>query len=176
MKALLDQRLYTLNAEMGLMFGDMIVQLVMFIILLALITKFAWRPLMNVMEERENHIANEIDSAEKSRQESERLMREAQDELKGTRQNAQQIIEDAKLTAKDQEETLIAEAKQEAERIKINARQEIEQEKEKAIQALQAQVGTLSVQIASKVIEKELSMEEQETLINEYLEKVGENK
>ncbi|WP_084500791.1 F0F1 ATP synthase subunit B [Halalkalibacillus halophilus] len=173
---MLDQRLYTLNAEMGLMFGDMIVQLVMFIILLALITKFAWRPLMNVMEERENHIANEIDSAEKSRQESERLMREAQDELKGTRQNAQQIIEDAKLTAKDQEETLIAEAKQEAERIKINARQEIEQEKEKAIQALQAQVGTLSVQIASKVIEKELSMEEQETLINEYLEKVGENK
>nr|WP_188207671.1 F0F1 ATP synthase subunit B [Alkalibacillus aidingensis] len=158
------------------MAGDMIVQLVMFLILLALITKFAWRPLMNVMQEREQHIANEIDSAEKSRQESERLMKEAQDELKSTRQNAQQIIEDAKLTAKDQEETLISEAKAEAERIKQSARQEIEQEKERAIQALQEQVGTLSVQIASKVIEKELSMDEQEKLINEYLEKVGESK
>ncbi|WP_317450928.1 F0F1 ATP synthase subunit B [Alkalibacillus aidingensis] len=173
---MLDPRLYNLNAEVGLMAGDMIVQLVMFLILLALITKFAWRPLMNVMQEREQHIANEIDSAEKSRQESERLMKEAQDELKSTRQNAQQIIEDAKLTAKDQEETLISEAKAEAERIKQSARQEIEQEKERAIQALQEQVGTLSVQIASKVIEKELSMDEQEKLINEYLEKVGESK
>ncbi|NIK11852.1 F0F1 ATP synthase subunit B [Alkalibacillus almallahensis] len=173
---MLDPRLFILNAEMGFNPGSMIIQFVMFIILLAVITKFAWRPLMNVMQEREEHVANEIDTAEKNRQEAERLMNEAQDELQGTRQNAQKIIEDAKETAKSEQQTMIAEAKDEAQRIKDNARQEIEQEKERAVQALQEQVGTLSVQIASKVIEKELTVDEQQKLINEYLEQVGENK
>ncbi|MDQ0160605.1 F0F1 ATP synthase subunit B [Alkalibacillus salilacus] len=173
---MLDPRLFILNAEMGFNPGSMIIQFVMFIILLALITKFAWRPLMNVMQEREEHVANEIDTAEKNRQEAERLMNEAQDELQGTRQNAQKIIEDAKETAKSEQQTMIAEAKDEAQRIKDNARQEIEQEKERAVQALQEQVGTLSVQIASKVIEKELTVDEQQKLINEYLEQVGEDK
>ncbi|MDQ0352712.1 F-type H+-transporting ATPase subunit b [Alkalibacillus filiformis] len=173
---MLDPRLFILNAEIGFNAGDMIVQLVMFVILLALITKFAWRPLMNVMQEREQHVANEIDTAEKNRQESERLMKEAQDELKGTRTNAQKIIDDARQTAKSEEAEMIKAAKSEAERIKESARLEIEQEKERAVQALQEQVGTLSVQIASKVIEKELTVDEQEKLINEYLEKVGESK
>ncbi|MBU6081845.1 F0F1 ATP synthase subunit B [Allobacillus halotolerans] len=153
----------------------MIIQLITFIILLALITKFAWKPLMNVMQEREQHIASEIDQAEQSNQEAKRLMNEANDELKNTRQNAQQIIDDANETAKNQQADLIKAAKEEAARIKENARLEIEQERDKAIQALQTQVGSLSVQIASKVIEKELSETEQEKLINDYLEKVGED-
>lgn len=171
-----DTSYLVLGAEMGLMIGDMIVQLVMFLILIALVTKFAWRPLMNVMQAREEHIANEIDQAENNRQEAERLMKEAQDELNHTRQNAQKIIEDAKLTAQDQQNTILQEARAEAERLKENARLEIEQEKDKAVQALQEQVATLSVQIASKVIEKELSMDEQDQLIKEYLDKVGESK
>lgn len=173
---MLDTSYFVLGAEMGLLVGDMIVQLVMFLILLALITAFAWRPLMNVMQEREQHVANEIDQAENNRKETERLLKEAQEELKNTRQNASKIIEDAKLTARNQQESIIAEAMAEAERIKENARLEIEQEKDKAIKALQEQVATLSVQIASKVIEKELSMDDQDQLIKEYLDKVGESK
>ena len=171
---MLDQALI-IGAANGLLFGDMIIQLITFIILLALITKFAWKPLMNVMQEREQHIASEIDQAEQSNQEAKRLMNEANDELKKTRQNAQQIIDDANETAKNQQADLIKAAKEEAARIKENARLEIEQERDKAIQALQTQVSSLSVQIASKVIEKELSETEQEKLINDYLEKVGED-
>ena len=171
---MLDQALI-IGAANGLLFGDMIIQLITFIILLALITKFAWKPLMNVMQEREQHIASEIDQAEQSNQEAKRLMNEANDELKNTRQNAQQIIDDANETAKNQQADLIKAAKEEAARIKENARLEIEQERDKAIQALQTHVGSLSVQIASKVIEKELSETEQEKLINDYLEKVGED-
>ncbi len=173
-KAVLDQALI-IGASDGLLFGDMIIQLITFIILLALITKFAWKPLMNVMQERESHIATEIDQAEQSNQEAQRLMKEANDELKSTRQNAQQIIDEAKDTAKSQQAELLQQAREEAARIKENARLEIEQEKDKAIQALQTQVGSLSVQIASKVIEKELSEDEQEKLINDYLDKVGED-
>lgn len=62
---MLDQALI-IGAANGLLFGDMIIQLITFIILLALITKFAWKPLMNVMQEREQHIASEIDKQNKA--------------------------------------------------------------------------------------------------------------
>ncbi|MGP4072313.1 F0F1 ATP synthase subunit B [Piscibacillus sp. B03] len=160
----------------GFNVGDMLAQLVIFIILLALLAKFAWGPLMKVMKERENHIANEIDTAEQNRQEAERFMNEANAELKEARQNAQQIVEDAKQTAKAQESSMLEDARKEAERIKESAREEIAQERDKAVQALQEQVATLSVQIASKVIEKELSASEQDELIQQYLKEVGESK
>ncbi|SEQ98389.1 F0F1 ATP synthase subunit B [Piscibacillus halophilus] len=166
------------NLVLGASFnvGDMVAQLVIFIILLALLKKFAWGPLMKVMKEREDHIANEIDTAEKNRQEAERFMNEASAELKDARQNAHQIIEDAKQTAKTQESSILEDARNEAERIKESAREEIAQERDKAVQALQEQVATLSVQIASKVIEKELSADEQDELIQQYLKEVGESK
>ncbi|RPF54109.1 F0F1 ATP synthase subunit B [Aquisalibacillus elongatus] len=156
--------------------GDMLAQLIIFIVLLVLLKKFAWGPLMKVMKEREDHIANEIDTAENNRKEAERLMSEANAELKESRQNAHQIIEDAKQTAKTQESSILDQARQEAERIKESAREDIAQERDKAVQQLQEQVATLSVQIASKVIEKELSADEQDELIQEYLKEVGESK
>ncbi|QHE54386.1 F0F1 ATP synthase subunit B [Pontibacillus sp. HMF3514] len=154
----------------------MIFSLVMFIILLALLRKFAWGPLMNMMKEREDHIANEIDTAEKNRQDAERMTKEAQEELKNARQDAQTIIEDAKKAGKEQQQEIVEQARAESERIKESARQDIENEKEKAIQALQDKVASLSVQIASKVIEKELSEQDQEKLINEYIQELGEER
>ncbi|MRG86197.1 F0F1 ATP synthase subunit B [Salinibacillus xinjiangensis] len=172
---MLDTSVLVLNAGFSLNGGDIAVSLITFIILLALLKKFAWGPLMGIMKEREDHIANEIDTAEKNRQEAERLAKEAQDSIKNTRQEAQAIIEEAKQTAKEQEQSIVTAARTEADCIKESARQEIEQEKEKAITALQDQVASLSVRIASKVIEKELSEQDQEKLINEYLKEVGDS-
>ncbi len=171
---MLDTNMLVLNAG-GFNFnaGDMIAQLVVFIILLFLLKKFAWKPLMGIMKEREEHIASEIDTAEKNRAEAERLAKEAQDEIRNTRAQAQQIIEDAKQTAKEQEQSIVLAARTEADRIKEAARVEIQQERDKAIQALQDQVASLSVKIASKVIEKELSEKDQEKLISEYIKEVG---
>ncbi|MBB6453959.1 F-type H+-transporting ATPase subunit b [Salirhabdus euzebyi] len=174
---MLDSSILVLGAGgFHLNIGDMLASLIIFVVLLALLKKFAWGPLMGIMIEREQHIANEIDTAEKNRSEAERLAKEAQEQIKATRQDAQEIIENAKQTAKSQEQSIITAARQEAERIKESARQEIEQEKDKAIQALQDQVASLSVRIASKVIEKELSEKDQEKLINEYIKEVGEER
>jgi F-type H+-transporting ATPase subunit b len=160
----------------GLLPGDMLTQLFFFIVLLALLRKFAWGPLMNVMKQREEYISNEIQTAEESRKEAERSSKEAVEELKRTRQEAHSIIEDAKKAGMKQEKDIIEAARKEAERLKEAAQQDINQEKEKAIQALQDQVASLSVQIASKVIEKELNAQDQEKLINEYIKEVGEER
>ncbi|MFD2044427.1 F0F1 ATP synthase subunit B [Ornithinibacillus salinisoli] len=160
----------------GLNVGDMLMQLFFFIVLLFLVGKFAWGPVMNMMQKREEYVANEIESAEKSRAEAEKSAKDAAEQLKQTKQEAQKIIEDAKNAGVKQEKDIVESARLEANRIKESAQAEIQNEKEKALQALQDQVASLSVLIASKVIEKEISAQDQEKLINDYIKEVGEER
>ncbi len=153
--------------------GDSLIQLLAFIILLALLKKYAWAPLVKLMKDREEHVASEIESAEKARKEANELLQEYKELMKNARVEAQQFIENAKKQGESQYKEIIEQAREEAERIKESARLEIQSEKEKAVHELREQVASLSVMIASKVIEKELSEEDQEALIQEYIEKAG---
>ena len=155
-------------------FGDIIFQLAIFALLLFLLRKFAFDKLISMMKDRENHIAGEIDSAEKSHQEARELIEQHKQMIKEARQESQVMIENAKKVAEEQKSTLLKAAKEEADRLKESAKKEINQEKEQAVSALREQVASLSVLIASKVIEKELSEQDQEKLINEYIQEAGE--
>ncbi len=155
---------------------EMFIQLFFFVVLLLLVKKFAWGPVVSMMQKREEYVASEIEAAEKSRAEAEESSKKAAEQLLQTKQEAQKIIEDAKLAGTKQEQNIIESARQEAERIKQAAQADIQNEKEKALQALQDKVASLSVLIASKVIEKEISAQDQEKLINEYIKEVGEER
>nr|WP_286168645.1 F0F1 ATP synthase subunit B [Roseburia sp. 1XD42-34] len=152
----------------------MAVQLFFFLLLLFLVKKFAWGPVMNMMQKREEYVANEIEAAEKSRLDAEKASKEAHERLKQTKQEAQKIIEDAKEAGQKQEQEIIRIARDEANRLKESAQADIQNEKEKALQALQDKVASLSVLIATKVIEKEIDEKDQEKLIHEYIKEVGE--
>ncbi|MBY7144724.1 F0F1 ATP synthase subunit B [Virgibacillus sp. NKC19-3] len=165
-----------INAIWDLQVGDMIVQLFFFILLLFLVGKFAWGPVVNMMQKREKYVADEIESAETSRKEAEIASKEATEQLNQTKQEAQQIIEDAKKAGVKQEKDIIESANAEAERIKQAAQADIQNEKEQALQALQDKVASLSVLIATKVIEKEISAQDQEQLIDEYIKEIGEER
>ncbi|CQR46165.1 ATP synthase subunit b precursor [Paraliobacillus sp. PM-2] len=158
----------------GFHVGNIFFALLSFAILLVLLKKYAWGPLMNKMEERENYIANELDVAEKNRVDAEKASKEANEQLMQTRQEAQDIIDNAKKAGAKQEQAIIEAAQVAADKIKQSAQEEIKQEKERAIQALQEQVASLSVQIATKVIEKEINAEDQERLISDYMKQIGE--
>jgi F-type H+-transporting ATPase subunit b len=160
----------------GVTLGDAVYQLIVFLILLALLKKFAWGPLMGIMKQREEHIANQIDSAEKAKKEADALLEQHRQMLKDARQEAQSLIDNARKLGDEQREEIIQAARAEAVRLKEAAKMEIEQEKEKAVAALREQVASLSVLIASKVIEKELSEKDQAQLIEEYLKEVGEER
>jgi F-type H+-transporting ATPase subunit b len=156
--------------------GDIIFQLIMFIILLAALKKVAWGPLMGIMKQREDHISGQIDAAEKSRSEANNILEEQRALLKEARQEAQNLIENAKKQGEIQREEIILAARSESERVKEAAKHEIEQQKEQAVTAIREQVASLSVLIASKVIEKELTAADQEKLINEYIQEAGDKK
>ncbi|WNS81121.1 F0F1 ATP synthase subunit B [Domibacillus sp. DTU_2020_1001157_1_SI_ALB_TIR_016] len=158
-----------LGAGGGFNTGDIFFQLIMFIILLALLKKFAWAPLMGIMQERADLISSEIDAAEKSRTEANQLLEQTRAEAKSARLEAQNTIENAKKLAEEQKADILAAARAESERLKEMAKLEIAQERDKAMSTLREQVASLSVMIASKVIEKDLSEADQEKMINDYL-------
>ncbi|PNP90249.1 ATP synthase F0 subunit B [Listeria newyorkensis] len=156
--------------------GDSIFTVVAFCILLVLIRIYAWKPLMNIMKAREEHIASEIDSAEESRVQAEALLAEQKEVLQQARLESQTMIENAKQLGEKEREEIIKVARAESERIKEEAKSDITREKEDAIKALREQVGSLSVLIASKVIEKNLDEEAQTALVQEYIGKLGDDK
>jgi len=153
---------------------DTVIMIVFFILLIYLVSKFAWGPVMDMMKKREDYVASEIEAAEQSRAAAEKAQKESIEQLNNTKQEAQQIIEEARSAGVKLEQDIVASAKKEAERIKQSAQEEIQNEKEKALQALQEKVASLSVLIASKVIEKEISAQDQEELIADYIKQVGE--
>ena len=167
---------FVLGAGAGFNGGDIIFQLLMFIILLALLKKFAWAPLMGIMTQREEHIASEIETAEKSRVEANQLLEQTRAEVKTARLEAQNTIENAKKLGEEQKAEILAAARAESERLKESAKLEIAQERDNAMNSLREQVAALSVMIASKVIEKDLSAADQEALINQYIKEAGEER
>ena len=169
-----NPELITVGAIGGMKVVDSIAVVVFFLLLLFILKKIAWGPLVKVMEERENFVANEIDTAEKNRKEAEIALKDANEQLQQTRAESQQMIEDARAMGLQQEEEIIKAAHAEAERIKKAAQEEIRNEKERAIKALQDQVASLSVLVASKVIEKEVSAQDHDSLIADYIKEVGE--
>ncbi|MFN7252095.1 MAG: F0F1 ATP synthase subunit B [Anaerobacillus sp.] len=150
-------------------------QLVVFLILLMLLKKFAFGPIIAMMQKREEHIANQITSAERNREEAEKYLVEQREEIQKARTEAQSIIANAKKLSEQQTEEMIKSAKVDTERMKEAALAEIKREKEQAVSALREQVASLSVLVATKVIEKELDEKAQSKLIEDYLKEVGED-
>ncbi|GAB7387895.1 F0F1 ATP synthase subunit B [Bacillaceae bacterium] len=154
--------------------GTMLYQLVLFIILFLLLRKYAFGPLMGVMQKRQEYVESQLAAAEKNRAEAEALLEEQRNVLQQARQEAQQIVERAKKQSEAEAEKILASAQQHAERMIEEARAEIEREKEKAVAELRDQVAGLSVLLASKIIEKELNEKEQAQEIEQFLKQVGD--
>ncbi|BAQ09910.1 ATP synthase subunit b [Bacillus sp. OxB-1] len=164
--------LASLNNRLNL--GDIIVTVVFFTILMILLKKFAWGPLMGVMDQRAELIAKEIEEAEKSRAESQKLLDEQRNLLKTAREDAQQIVESARKQGDAQREELVQAARAEVSRMKDSAALEIATEKEKAIAAVREEFVSLSILAASKVLGKEVSEEDNRALIEETIVKAGD--
>jgi F-type H+-transporting ATPase subunit b len=147
--------------------------IIAFLILYWLLSKYAFGPLFGIMEKRKEHIQEQIQSAEKNRQETEKLLAEQKRAIQEAKQQAYEIMEQARATSASQAEEIIRQAKEEAMRLKEEALKDIENEKNKAVAAVRSQVSAMSVLIASKIIEKQIDEKSQEQLIEHYLNEVG---
>lgn len=166
--------LFFLGAARGVEWGTVIVQVLTFIVLLALLKKFAWGPLKDVMDKRERDINRDIDDAEQAKLNAQKLEEENKQKLKETQEEVQKILEDAKVQARQQQEQIIHEANVRANGMIETAQSEINSQKERAIADINNQVSELSVLIASKVLRKEISEQDQKALVDKYLKEAGD--
>lgn len=165
---------FVLGAAHVPQWGTIIVTLITFAILLALLKKFAWGPLKEVMDQRERDINKDIDDAEQAKARAQELEERNQQTLKETQEEVHRIIEDAKVQARQQHEEIIHEANVRANGMIETAQSEINSEKERALADINNQVSELSVLIASKVLQKEISEQDQKGLVDKYLKEAGD--
>lgn len=160
------------NPSYGLVFWT----LVAFLLLLLLLKKFAWKPIMDAIGDREKSIENALASAEKAKDEMARLTNENEQLLKAARAERDVILKEAK-ELKDQ---LVADAKvlAQAEGAKLieQARKEIDDQKKRALADVKNQVSSLSLEIARKVLQQEFESEQkQQALVADLLQDVKLN-
>jgi F-type H+-transporting ATPase subunit b len=153
--------------------SNFFIQLVAFAVLFFLLSRYAFKPLFGVMEKRRQLVQEQMDNAQNNRNEAERLIEEQKQALQQARKEAYDIIEQAKTTGSKQADEIVIAARNESTRLKDEAVRDIETEKNKAVASLKAEVSGLSVQIASKIIEKQVDEKAQAELVNKYLDNVG---
>jgi F-type H+-transporting ATPase subunit b len=143
-----------------------------FLMLLALLAKFAWRPLLAALESRQNDIRRSLDDAQKARQELERLNQESAQIINRARVEADQIIVSSRADAERLREEMKQKARAEADGIVKNAERQIQLETARALQQIRTEAVDLSVMIASKLIQRNLTREDNDRLIEEALRQV----
>lgn len=162
-----------LLGDAGVQWGDFLFYLIMFIIMLLIVKHFAWGPVTKMMDKRATKISNDIDSAEKARKEAEDLAAKRQTALKNSRTEAAGIINRAKQNGEQQKASIVNAANEEVKTMKANAKKDIQQEKQDALSSVKNDVAELSIEIASKIIQKELTPESQKELVDSYIEGLG---
>ncbi|KRM57994.1 F0F1 ATP synthase subunit B [Secundilactobacillus malefermentans] len=165
----------TIVPGVGLALGDMLFYAICFIILMWLIKLVAWKPVNKMMQDRADKIANDIDSAEQSRTDAAKLAAQRQEALANSHKEASSIVSDAKQQGQQTRTSLLADAQSDVQTLKSNAQKDIEQERQDALSNAKNDVADLSIEIASKIIHKELNANDQKALIDSYIEGLGKH-
>jgi F-type H+-transporting ATPase subunit b len=150
--------------------------IVTFLILLALLAKFAWRPLLEALERRQESIRKSLDDARQAKQDLERVNAESQRILAQARTEAEAIVARTRDDAARLREELRQKAQQEASGILRNTEKQIELETARALHQIRNEAVDISVAIASKILQRNVSREDNERLIAETFKQLEANR
>jgi len=152
--------------------GLFIWTIVTFLVLLTLLAKFAWRPLLLALDSRQALIRKALDDAQQAKQELERLNLESAQIINRARVEAEAVITQSRSDGDRLREEIRAKARTEADHIVKNAERQIQLETSRALEQIRREAVELSVMIASKIIQRNLTKEDNERLIDEALKQV----
>lgn len=150
--------------------GTLIAQLLIFLVMLGILYRFAWGPLLRILNERRARIAQGVEATERAKRELEEAERERQTKLEEARREAQAMLDRITKQAEDLRKELEAKARDQAEALIAKARAEIQQERQKAVQDLRLQVADLAVMAAGRIIGESLDAKKHRELIERAIE------
>lgn len=156
--------------------ATLIAQIINFAILLAILTKLAWKPLVQAIEDRKNKIESDLAGAEKEKTAAEQLRAEYQQQLAEARNQAQAIIEKATKLAEQTKEQILDEARAENARLLKAAQDQIAIERDRALAEMRSEVVNLSIAAASKIIGQNLDVTANAKLVADFIDKLDDQK
>ena len=152
--------------------GLLLWTVITFLILLLILWKAAWKPIVNALDARAEKIRTGLENAEKSRQEAEKVLVEYKTLLVNSKEESTKIIANAKEESDKLGNAIIEKATKEAQELLERTKKELAIAKENALNTLKADIVILSTEIASKIIERNLNPEDQSSIVRETLNKI----
>jgi F-type H+-transporting ATPase subunit b len=150
--------------------GLIIWQLIVFVALFFLLSKLAWKPIINSLKEREGSIQNALDMADKARAEMAKLTSDNEKLMKEAREERDKMLKEAREVANRLKDEAQSDAKKSADKIISDARAAINVEKEAALRDVRTQVAMFSLEVAEKLMKKNLSSDkEQKAMVEGYI-------
>ena len=155
--------------------ATIIAQILNFLILVVLLRAVAYKPVARLLQQRSDKIKGDLDKAEADRKAAEQTLADYRSLLADAHKKAQDIVEKANLTARQEHDAAVEETRREIERMKLNAQAEIENERNRAFDQMKSQIVTLSLAAASKVVSKNVDTKENDRLVTEFIAGLNKN-
>jgi F-type H+-transporting ATPase subunit b len=152
--------------------GNAVWTLVVFVLVVLVLGKFAWRPILSLLQQREDFIHQALTDAKRDREDAEARLQEMAAKLQGAQAEAMHILEEARRDAERLREDLKQKARSEADQMVRNAERQIQLDTTRALQQIRKEAVDISVAIATKIVQRNITREDNERLIDDTLKQM----
>lgn len=154
---------------LGISLKEFIFYLINFLILMGVLTRFLYKPFLNMLATRKQSIKDALDNAELTNRRADEKMEQYSKRISKVEEESREIIRTAKIKADAQARDIIEDARKEASDIIAKAEKTIEKEKEKAMEEMKQEIAVLAVMAAEKIVEREIQRAGQEAIVEEVI-------
>ncbi len=153
---------------------QILISLINLLILFLMLKKFLFKPVQKMMATRQAQVDQVYEDADKRLQSANEMKQEYEQRLSNARDEADTLVKNATATAQQRGDQLLSEAQQQASRLRQKAEEEIEQQKKQMLNEVRQDISGLAVDIASKVIEREINQGDYDAFVDEFIRNVGD--
>ena len=150
-------------------------QAITFILLLLILKRLAWKPILSALSQRENAIKDSLEKAEKAKEEAQKILQKNQASIANAEEESKKIIEQSRNYADKLKDQMLKESKEQARKIIEDASSEIERKKEETFNELKTKVAEIAIQAAEKILDENLNKDSNKKLVDKYLDKISRN-
>lgn len=160
-----------ISVNPGLIFWTVVT----FIVLLIVLKKVAWKPILAALDQREAAIKESLEKAEKAREEAQKVLDENKSNIAKAEEESKKIIDQSRAYAEKLKDQLIRESKEQAKKIVDDASDEIERKKDAAFNDLKNQVAEIAINAAEKILKESLNKESNKKIVDKYISDISRN-
>ncbi|MFC2103217.1 F0F1 ATP synthase subunit B [Bacteroidota bacterium] len=146
-----------------------------FVILLIILKKVAWKPILTALENREKEIADSLNRAEEAKADAQKILEENQASLAKAEEESKKVIDQSRVYAENLKEQMLKDSKEQAKKIVEDATVEIDRKKEAAFDELKNQIAEISVTAAEKIMKQNLDADKNKQIVDKYLSEISKN-